>query len=69
MRNLLLTLSFDGSEFHGWQMQKNAITVQQVLSDAIFKASGERVVLHGCSRTDARFTQICSASISRPKAK
>lgn len=54
MRNLLLTLSFDGSEFHGWQMQKNAITVQEVLSDAIFKASGERVILHGCSRTDAK---------------
>ena len=45
MRNLLLTLSFDGTEFHGWQTQKNAVTVQEVLGDAIFKACGERVTL------------------------
>ncbi|HOA34485.1 MAG TPA: tRNA pseudouridine(38-40) synthase TruA [Clostridiales bacterium] len=54
MRNLLLTLSFDGTEFHGWQTQKNAVTVQEVLGDAIFKACGERVTLHGCGRTDAK---------------
>ena len=34
MRNLLLTLSFDGSSYHGWQVQENACTVQQTLQDA-----------------------------------
>ena len=34
MRNLLLTISYDGAAYHGWQIQKNAVTVQQVFQEA-----------------------------------
>ena len=53
MRNLLLTLRFDGSAFHGWQVQPNGYTVQEAVQNAIAKVTGERVNVIGCSRTDA----------------
>lgn len=53
MRNLLLTLRYDGSAYHGWQIQPNADTVQQRMSDAFFKLNGKRENILGCSRTDA----------------
>ena len=53
MNNYLLTLMYDGSRFHGWQVQPNAVTVQQVLQDAIERILGVRENVNGCSRTDA----------------
>jgi len=53
MRNLLLTLRFDGKQYHGWQVQKNAVTVQQTLQDCIQKTLQNREPVIGCSRTDA----------------
>ena len=48
-----MTLRFDGSVFHGWQVQPNGLTVQEALQAAIEKATGEKVNAIGCSRTDA----------------
>jgi tRNA pseudouridine38-40 synthase len=53
MRNIKLTLCYDGSDFHGWQMQPSLRTIQQALTDAIERVSGERVNVHGSGRTDA----------------
>jgi len=53
MRNILFILAFDGSAYHGWQVQANSITVQQTLQDAIEKVLGSRLNVVGCSRTDA----------------
>lgn len=53
MRNLLLTLRYDGSFYHGWQIQPNGNTVQQELCDAFKKISGNDENIIGCSRTDA----------------
>lgn len=53
MTNILLNISFNGSAFHGWQIQPNAVTVQQTLCDAIEKLTGERLNVVGCGRTDA----------------
>lgn len=53
MRNLLLTISFDGTAYHGWQVQENAVTVQQMLQDAFEKICSSRDNVVGCSRTDA----------------
>jgi tRNA pseudouridine38-40 synthase len=52
MQNIALGLSFNGSGYHGWQIQKNAETVCGTLTQAIEKTLGHRVVLHGCGRTD-----------------
>lgn len=53
MRNVLLKLRYDGSQFHGWQVQKNAYTVQEALQDALEKVFSERYDVKGCSRTDS----------------
>ena len=53
MRNLLLTISFDGTAYHGWQVQENAVTVQQTLQDALERICSKRDNVVGCSRTDS----------------
>lgn len=51
-RNILVILSYDGSRYHGWQVQKNALTVQEVFQNALEKIINEKVDIKGCSRTD-----------------
>jgi tRNA pseudouridine38-40 synthase len=53
MRNLKLTLSYDGSEFSGWQVQPDKATIQGVLAMAIGRVTGENVLPQGSGRTDA----------------
>ena len=53
MRNLALRLRYDGSAYHGWQRQKDLITVQQAVEEAVEKTCGEKVHVTGCGRTDA----------------
>ncbi|MBN1199429.1 MAG: tRNA pseudouridine(38-40) synthase TruA [Bacteroidales bacterium] len=47
-----IRLAFDGTRYHGWQIQKNALTVQQVLNDACSMILRESVNVTGCGRTD-----------------
>ena len=42
MINYLLYIGYDGSEYHGWQIQKNALTVQQVFQQALEKLFCEK---------------------------
>jgi tRNA pseudouridine38-40 synthase len=53
MRNLKLIVSYDGSEFAGWQVQPDAATVQGTLASAIGRITGEKVLPQGSGRTDA----------------
>ncbi len=53
MARIQLTLRYDGTQYHGWQVQQNAVTVQQVLQDAVERITGVRSGITGCSRTDA----------------
>lgn len=53
MRNLLVEISYDGSAYHGWQVQKNALTVQEVFQNAVEKVFCTRLDVKGCSRTDS----------------
>jgi tRNA pseudouridine38-40 synthase len=53
MRNIRLLLSYDGSEFSGWQVQPDAPTIQATLASAIGRVTGEKVLPQGSGRTDA----------------
>lgn len=53
MRNLLLTIEYDGSEYHGWQIQPNIKTVQGTMEKELSKLFRMPVELNGTSRTDA----------------
>jgi len=53
VRNLKLILSYDGSEFAGWQVQPGRPTIQGTLASAIGRLTGENVLPQGSGRTDA----------------
>ena len=53
MKNIKLIIEFDGSNFCGWQRQPVGRSVQKVIETAIFKATGENIMINGSSRTDA----------------
>ena len=53
MKRYLLYLSFDGTGYHGWQFQPNGLSVQQVVSECLYKLLGVKTNVTGCSRTDA----------------
>ncbi len=48
-----MILSYDGTAYHGWQTQKNAVTVQQTVTDAVAAVLGQAVSVSGVGRTDA----------------
>lgn len=52
-RNLLITLRFHGSRYHGFQVQQNALSVCEVFQDGLEQLFGQRLDVKGCSRTDA----------------
>lgn len=52
MRNLLLTICYDGANYHGWQIQQNAVSVQEVFQQALQRIIGDLPDIKGCSRTD-----------------
>jgi tRNA pseudouridine38-40 synthase len=51
--NYRLTLQYDGTDFHGWQMQEGRRTVQGELTRVLSLLEGEPVIVHGAGRTDA----------------
>jgi len=51
--NFKLTIQYDGTDFHGWQMQGELRTVQGELTQALSRIEGRNVVVHGSGRTDA----------------
>src|SRR5207237_1848345 len=53
MRYFKLTIAYDGTDFHGWQMQGNKPTIQGEIVGLLRRLTQENVVLHGTGRTDA----------------
>ena len=52
-RNIALKLMYNGSAYHGWQVQKNAVTVAETLEKALTATVGHPVKCTGAGRTDA----------------
>jgi tRNA pseudouridine38-40 synthase len=53
LRNIKLTIAYDGSAYHGWQIQPGCTTIQGVLTEALRDLLGPRARICGASRTDA----------------
>lgn len=69
MRNLKITLAYDGSDFHGWQVQPGLPTVQAALASALERVTGAHVLPQGSGRTDAgvhALAQVASCPIATP---
>lgn len=52
LRNVKITVMYDGSTYHGWQIQHNALSVQEVFQTSLSKIIGDDIDVKGCSRTD-----------------
>jgi len=66
VRNLKITLAYDGSGFHGWQVQPERPTIQGTLAAAIERLTGSQVLPQGSGRTDAgvhALAQVASCQI------
>ena len=69
MPHFRLILAYDGTPYHGWQIQPDLPTVQGLLSDALFRVARERVLPQGSGRTDAgvhALAQVASFSLRSP---
>ena len=52
MRRIMLTVAYDGTNYHGWQIQPNVITIESVLNEALSLLFKEEIHVIGASRTD-----------------
>ena len=53
LKNFKLTIEYDGTNYHGWQVQKSDRTIQQEIETALFTITGEKILVIGSGRTDA----------------
>ena len=68
MQNYKLTIAYDGTDYHGWQMQANARTIQGELTRVLTLLDHRKVTLHGAGRTDAGVhaeAQVASVFLQR----
>ena len=69
VRNIKLTIHYDGSAYHGWQTQPDVPTIQEHIHNAIEKLCGKSVRVVGASRTDAGVSalgQVASIKVDTP---
>ena len=53
MKRIKLTIAYDGTNYCGWQVQPNGITIEEVINKALSKLTGEEILVIGASRTDS----------------
>ena len=69
IRNIKLTLEYDGTNYCGWQMQPNAPSVQEALEGAIAKITGEKITVIGSGRTDSKVHALGQVANFHTKSK
>lgn len=69
VRTLRLWLEYDGTDFHGWQVQRGKRTVQAEIAKAIQRVTGERVTVYGAGRTDAGVHAHAQAAHFRTRSR
>jgi tRNA pseudouridine38-40 synthase len=62
-RYVKLTIQYDGTNYHGWQVQSGKRTIQQELNQAVSTLIGLKVTVHGASRTDAGVSALGQAAL------
>jgi tRNA pseudouridine38-40 synthase len=53
MKKIRLLIEYDGTAYHGWQVQKDEVTIQGVLEERVLQVTGNKTSVIGASRTDA----------------
>jgi len=69
MRRIRFTLAYDGTDFHGWQVQPGLVTIQGVLQEILTRLEGSPIIVHGSGRTDAgvhALGQVAACTMANP---
>ena len=69
LRNIRLVVAYDGTRYHGWQRQKNGLTIQAVIEERLQLMTQSPVKLLASGRTDAgvhALNQVCNFKIKHP---
>ena len=53
MRRVKLVVAYDGTNYHGWQLQNNGVSIEEVLNRTLTELLGEPIAVIGASRTDS----------------
>ena len=67
--HVCITLRFAGTRYHGFQVQKNALSVCEVLQNALESLYGVRPPVKGCSRTDSGVHALGTVSVTRSPSR
>ena len=68
MHNHKIVIEYDGTNFVGWQQQENGQSIQSTLQEALFKLTGENIIIFGAGRTDAgvhAYGQVASFNLNK----
>lgn len=63
MKRIMLIVAYDGTEYHGWQLQPNVPTIEGELNKALEGLLGEEIQVIGASRTDSGVHALCNAAV------
>lgn len=63
MKRVMLVVAYDGTDYHGWQLQPGAPTIEGELNRALHELLGEEIQVIGASRTDSGVHALCNAAV------
>ena len=63
MKRVMLTVAYDGTAYHGWQVQPNGATIEGELNSVLKELTGEEIQVIGASRTDAGVHGLCNIAV------
>lgn len=69
IRRVRLTVAYDGTNYHGWQLQENAVTIESELNRCLSWLLGERIQVIGASRTDAGVHALGNVAVFDTKSR
>lgn len=69
MKRVRMTVAYDGTNYHGWQLQNNGRTIEGELNRCLSELLGEEIHVTGASRTDAGVHALCNIAVFNTNAK
>lgn len=69
MKRVMLIVAYEGTSYHGWQIQPNGITIESVLNEALSELLGEEIVVIGASRTDSGVHSLGNVAVFDTNAR
>lgn len=69
MKRIKLTVAYDGTAYHGWQLQPGAVTIESELNRALSELLGTEIQVIGASRTDSGVHALCNVAVFDTEAR